>query len=68
MQSLLNTLRRDRARWWAYALILLVPGSFIVLPVIWAVRLWRTRSWTQAAQAWARTPEYRPAPVRADPS
>ena len=27
-------------KWCAYALILLVPGSFVMLPVLWLVRLW----------------------------
>ena len=26
-------------KWGAYALILLVPGSFVILPVLWLVRL-----------------------------
>ena len=28
-------------KWCAYALILLVPGSFVVIPVLWLVRLMR---------------------------
>lgn len=29
---------RELARWSAYTLVLLAPGSFIVLPVLWLVR------------------------------
>ena len=35
--------RRARARWFAYALALLAPGSFVVLPLIFLGRLWRDR-------------------------
>jgi hypothetical protein len=30
---------RNLGKWCAYLLILLTPGSFIVLPVLWLVRL-----------------------------
>ena len=41
-------------QWGAYALILLAPGSLVVLPVLWLVRLAivaarRESSWRQAA-------------------
>jgi hypothetical protein len=32
------------ARWFAYAMVLLAPGAFVVLPAVWlarAVRRWR---------------------------
>jgi hypothetical protein len=31
---------REVRTWCAYALILLAPGSFFVLPLLWLVRLW----------------------------
>ena len=31
------------AKWCAYALLLLAPGSFIVLPVVWLVRTLASR-------------------------
>ncbi len=31
----------ELGKWCACALLLLVPGSFIALPVIWIVRRWR---------------------------
>jgi hypothetical protein len=30
---------RELGKWCAYALIMLAPGSFVVLPVLWLVRL-----------------------------
>ena len=33
---------RELMKWCAYALVLLVPGSFVVLPVLWLVRGRRT--------------------------
>ena len=29
---------RELTKWCAYALLLLAPGSFLVLPVLWLVR------------------------------
>jgi len=29
---------RELTKWCAYALLLLAPGSFVVLPVLWLVR------------------------------
>lgn len=32
---------RELMKWCAYALVLLTPGSFVVLPVLWVIRhLW----------------------------
>lgn len=37
-RPLIATSPRERAKWCAYALVLLAPGSFVVLPVLWLVR------------------------------
>lgn len=34
---------REVTKWCAYALVLLAPGSFVVLPVLWLVRLLGTK-------------------------
>lgn len=39
MFSRLTTSPPELWKWCAYALILLAPGSFIVLPAIWLVRM-----------------------------
>jgi|InoplaM3SPM_1038593.scaffolds.fasta_scaffold318539_1 hypothetical protein len=42
-----RALPRDYARWGAYALLLLAPGSFVTLPVAWLIRRYTaTRSAT----------------------
>ncbi len=33
---------RELTKWCAYALVLLTPGSFVILPVLWLVRRWQT--------------------------
>ena len=35
---------RERARWLAYALALLAPGSFVVLPLLLLGRLWKRKA------------------------
>jgi len=35
---------REMAKWGTYALLLLAPGSLIVLPLAFAARYWWTRS------------------------
>jgi hypothetical protein len=35
--------RFTRLRYFAYGVALLVPGSFVVLPLLWAWRRWATR-------------------------
>src|SRR5688572_23518808 len=40
---------RDLGKWCAYLLILLTPGSFIVLPVVWLVRLAVAPAWRAPA-------------------
>jgi len=32
---------REIAKWCVYALVLLAPGSFVVLPVLWLIRAFR---------------------------
>jgi hypothetical protein len=32
---------RELTKWCVYALVLLAPGSFVVLPVLWLVRRWQ---------------------------
>ena len=44
------------AKWLACALILLAPGSFVVLPLMWLARQWAARG-----TALARSPEARAA-------
>ena len=34
---------RDFAKWGAYAVLLLAPGSFFVLPILWLVRQGRMK-------------------------
>lgn len=34
---------REAAKWCAYALVLLAPGSFVVLPLLWLSRQWVLR-------------------------
>ena len=36
-----DSISMKHAKWCAYALLLLAPGSFLVLPVLWAVRTYR---------------------------
>lgn len=38
MQSSIATLPRGFAQWCVYLLILLAPGSFLILPLVWIVR------------------------------
>ena len=46
------SLPHNLGKWCAYAVILLVPGSFIVLPVMWLVRLFvRKDYWHVRAMA-----------------
>ena len=33
--------RRELTKWCMYGLVLLAPGSFVVLPALWFVRLFR---------------------------
>jgi hypothetical protein len=42
-RALTTATPRDVAKWGAYALLLLAPGSFIVLPVLWLVRYARVK-------------------------
>ena len=39
MYRYLPALSPDLRKWCAYALLVLAPGSFVVLPVLWLVRL-----------------------------
>ena len=32
----------ESVKWCAYALVLLLPGSFVVVPALWLIKLWRT--------------------------
>jgi hypothetical protein len=34
---------REMAKWCAYTLVLLAPGSFVVLPLLWLGRRWVSR-------------------------
>src|SRR4029077_5171388 len=34
---------RDMAKWCACALILLAPGSFVIVPLLWLARQWTAR-------------------------
>lgn len=38
---------RELGKWCGYALVLLLPGSFVVLPVLWLVRLDGVRARTR---------------------
>jgi len=40
---------QELKKWCAYALVLLVPGSFVILPVFWLVRLVGARTARQAS-------------------
>jgi hypothetical protein len=37
-RPLIDALPPGLAKWCAYALIALAPGSFVVLPVVWLIR------------------------------
>lgn len=39
LRSLFAPTPREVTKWFAYALILVAPGSFVVLPVLWLARL-----------------------------
>jgi hypothetical protein len=41
---------REFGKYCAYALILLAPGSFVLLPVLWLVRLFGVKAWRQAQE------------------
>lgn len=45
MYSRLTAASPDLRKWGLYALILLVPGSLVVLPVLWLVRAVGVRFW-----------------------
>jgi hypothetical protein len=36
------------AKWCAFALILLTPGSFVIVPVVWLARQWAARGMARA--------------------
>ena len=54
---------RGIAKWCACALILLAPGSFVVLPLLWLARYW-----TQRGSGSKRFPEHAPARTAVPPS
>ena len=35
---------REIAKWCSYAIVLLAPGSFVVLPLLWLARHWPART------------------------
>jgi len=35
---------REMAKWYAYAIVLMAPGSFVVLPLVWLARHWASRN------------------------
>jgi hypothetical protein len=39
VNRLMRSPPRELTKWCAYAVLLLVPGSFLVLPMLWLVRL-----------------------------
>ena len=40
-RPLIASTPRELAKWLTYALVLLAPGSFVVLPVLWLLRSYR---------------------------
>jgi len=44
LKSSRSTPPREIARWGVYALLLLAPGSFVVLPLLWLARTWASRA------------------------
>ena len=35
---------REMAKWCTYGIVLLAPGSFVVLPLLWLARHWASRT------------------------
>jgi hypothetical protein len=48
------SLPHNLGKWCAYALILLVPGSFIALPVMWLVRFFVRKDYLHVRTIMAR--------------
>ena len=59
MYSRLTAPPPELRKWCAYALILLVPGSFVVLPVVWLVRLLGVQALRRANRTAAQCPNGR---------
>jgi hypothetical protein len=58
MNRWIASLPQPYAKWFGYLLLALAPGSFVVLPAIWLIRLRR--------EAQARTPSIPPRKACAD--
>jgi hypothetical protein len=60
-RPLIVTSPRELTKWCAYALVLLAPGSFVVLPVLWLVRRFQASPTTRNVKAGGKHTGVQPA-------